>query len=132
MRHSSRSWTSYGPPAEAARVCARRRAAITCVVALLAVAAGHAQLTIAEINPTRSTFDATDPDGASGGRVNGLGRASNTVFYAASEWGGIYKSTDAGRKWVRLDAHIPTVTWTSRSAPPTRTASSRPRSMTGA
>ena len=103
MRHSSRSWTSYGWS--------------TCVLALLAVAAGHAQLTIAEINPTRSTFDATDPDGASGGRVNGLGRASNTVFYAASEWGGIYKSTDAGRKWIRLDAHIPTATWDVEVSP---------------
>ena len=69
------------------------------------------------LNPTRSTFDATDPDGASGGRVNGLGRASNTVFYAASEWGGLYKSTDAGRKWIRLDAHVPTVTWDVEVSP---------------
>ena len=60
MRDWSRSWTSH--------------AAGACALVLIASAAGHAQLSIAEINPTRSTFDATDPDGASGGRVNGLGR----------------------------------------------------------
>ncbi|MGH9349239.1 MAG: hypothetical protein ACRD26_18445 [Vicinamibacterales bacterium] len=81
-------------------------AAAACAVALV-----HAQITIHEINPTRSTLDASDPDGASGGRVNGLGRASNTTFYAASEWGGVYKSTDAGRRWARLDAHLPTAMW---------------------
>jgi hypothetical protein len=103
MRDWSRSWTSH--------------AAGACALVLIASVAGHAQLSIVEINPTRSTFDATDPDGASGGRVNGLGRSSNAVFYAASEWGGIYKSTDAGRKWVRLDAHIPTATWDVEVSP---------------
>jgi photosystem II stability/assembly factor-like uncharacterized protein len=80
-------------------------------------ASGDAQVSIVEINPTQSTLHSSDPDGASGGRVNGLGRASNTVFYAASEWGGIYKSSDAGHKWVRLDAHLPTATWDVEVSP---------------
>ncbi len=103
MADWSRSWTSS--------------VASTCAGALLIVAAGHAQLSVVEINPTRSTLHSTDPDGASGGRVNGLGRASNTVFYAASEWGGLYKSSDVGRKWVRLDAHMPTATWDVEVSP---------------
>ena len=104
MRHSSRSWMSY--------------IASTCAFALLTGTAGDAQISIVEMNPTQSTLHSTDPDGASGGRVNGLGRASNTVFYAASEWGGIYKSTDAGHKWIRLDAHLPTATWDVEVSPP--------------
>ena len=56
-------------------------------------------ITIAEINPDRSTFDPIDPDAASGGRVNGLAvvPGNNDNFYAASEWGGLYKSEDRGR-----------------------------------
>ena len=103
MRDASRSWIWY--------------IASTGVLALVMGTSGDAQVSIAEMNPTQSTLHATDPDGASGGRVNGLGRASNTVFYAASEWGGIYKSTDAGRKWARLDAHLPTATWDVEVSP---------------
>lgn len=79
----------------------------------------HAQITITEINPNQSSLDATDPDGASGGRVNGLAAApgSNQVFYAASEWGGLYKSTNAGRNWTRLNGHLPTVTWDVEVSP---------------
>lgn len=67
-------------------------------------------ITIRDVNPSRS--DNTDPDGASGGRVNGLGRASNgSAFYAASEWGGLYRSLDSGQTWAHLDGHVPTVTW---------------------
>ena len=103
MRDWSRSWTSH--------------AAGACALVLIASVAGHAQLSIAEINPDAIDVRCNDPDGASGGRVNGLGRPSNAVFYAASEWGGIYKSTDAGRKWARLDAHIPTATWDVEVSP---------------
>jgi hypothetical protein len=69
--------------------------------------------TLIDVNPNQSTLDPTDPDGASGGRVNGLASVpgDNRVFYAASEWGGIYRSVDAGRRWARLDRHLPTVTW---------------------
>lgn len=79
----------------------------------------HGQITITEINPNQSSLDPTDPDGASGGRINGLAVApgSNQVFYAASEWGGLYKSTDAGRTWARLNGHQPTVTWDVEVSP---------------
>jgi photosystem II stability/assembly factor-like uncharacterized protein len=65
-----------------------------------------------DINPDSSSLDPSDADGASGGRVNGLGYAKNgSAYYAASEWGGIYKSTDAGKSWKHLDGHLPMVTW---------------------
>ncbi len=66
-----------------------------------------------DINPDFSDTHNNDPDGATGGRVNQLAvESGNTdVMYAASEWGGIYKSTDAGLTWSRLDGHLPTVTW---------------------
>jgi hypothetical protein len=89
--------------------------------ALVALAAGaaHAQpfaletTTFANISPTTSTLDPTDPDGASGGRVNGLAAVANNnqVFYAASEWGGLFKSTDGGLTWAHLPGHVPTATW---------------------
>lgn len=65
------------------------------------------------ISPTQSTLHPADPDGASGGRVNGLAAVAgdNTVYYAASEWGGLFKSTDGGDVWFHLDGHVPTATW---------------------
>ena len=84
---------------------------------LLGAKPARAQLSVTEINPDKSTLDANDPDGATGGRVNGLARASDTVFYAASEWGGVYKSTDRGRTWSRLDRHLPTATWDVEVSP---------------
>src|SRR6266498_5496574 len=51
--------------------------------------------------------------GASGGRVNNLASVAgdNTTFYAASEWGGVYKTTNSGLNWSRLNTHLPTVAW---------------------
>jgi cysteine-rich repeat protein len=45
--------------------------------------------------------------------VNGIAAApfSNLVLYAASEWGGLYKTLDGGQHWLRLDGHRPTATW---------------------
>ena len=71
-----------------------------------------------DISPDQSTGDASDPDAASGGRVNGLGRSSNgTDFYAASEWGGLFKSIDTGLTWQRLDNHLPVATWDIEVSP---------------
>ena len=66
-----------------------------------------------DVNPNMSDLDATDPDGASGGRVNGLASVvgNRRTFYAASEWGGLYKTTDNGLTWAHLDNHLPQVTW---------------------
>ena len=81
--------------------------------ALMVNGAAFAQVSFTDINPNQSTLHPSDPDGASGGRVNGLAsvdRDPNT-YYAATEWGGIYKSTDRGRTWGRLDGHLPVATW---------------------
>jgi photosystem II stability/assembly factor-like uncharacterized protein len=42
---------------------------------------------------------------------------NSAVFYAATEWGGLYQSTDSGQTWKRLDGHRPTVTWRVRTNP---------------
>ncbi len=66
-----------------------------------------------DINPDQSDLDASDPDGASGGRVGGMSvvAGDNQTFYAASEFGGIFKSTDGGLEWEHLEGHLPMVTW---------------------
>src|SRR3954471_18420794 len=82
-------------------------AVLLCVLVLVSattVANGQA-VTITEISPTRSN---TPGGKVNAGRVNHLARATNTIFYAASEFGGLFKSTDAGHTWTRLDAHLPT------------------------
>src|SRR6266567_4297070 len=80
-----------------------------CAIALCALlqlnVANSQILTVREINPTHSNIGGMN---ATGGRVNHLGRATDSIIYAASEFGGLFKSTDAGRTWTRLDAHLPT------------------------
>lgn len=71
-----------------------------------------------EINPIQSTMDAADPDSSSGGRVNGLGISSDgNTIYAASEWGGIWKTTDRGLTWQNLVSHRPQYTWDAEVKP---------------
>ncbi len=85
------------------------------VTCCLATDAAYGQLSVAvvDISPDQSTLDATNPNGASGGRVNGLGvdRSTPGRFYAASEWGGLFRSMDNGLRWAHLDGHVPTATW---------------------
>src|SRR5262245_49919469 len=73
--------------------------------------------TFVDINPNQSNLG--NPNGASGGRFNQLAGVpgNNQVFYGASEWGGLYKSTDGGNTWSHLDGHLPTVTWDVEVAP---------------
>ncbi len=95
------------------------RRAASCALGLLVVLAiatpAGAQLnaTVTDIGPNTSTLDATNPNGASGGRVGGLAvhPGNNTTFYAASEWGGIFRTTDGGNTWVHLAGHLPHATW---------------------
>ena len=72
-----------------------------------------AQLSVAfrDISPDQSNN--SDPDGATGGRVNNVTiDPSNTArVYGASEFGGVFRSTDGGLTWAHLDGHVPTVTW---------------------
>ena len=97
-------------------VLVRLAAALT--VGLLLVAVGksdptEAVITITDIGPSSSTLDPADPDGASGGRTNGLANVSDDdqVFYAATEWGGLYKSVNGGVDWFRLNNHLPNAVW---------------------
>lgn len=66
---------------------------------------------IRDISPNQSTN--SDADAASGGRVNGLGvdRTTPARIYAASEFGGLFQSTNNGLNWQHLDGHVPAVTW---------------------
>ena len=66
--------------------------------------------TFTDINPDISSIHAADLTSASGGRVNGLAGASAMVFYAATEYGGLYKSTDRGDTWDVLENHLPKIT----------------------
>jgi uncharacterized repeat protein (TIGR01451 family) len=93
--------------------------ALTATIVLIGSSSVSAQITITDINPNQSTLDPADADGASGGRVNGLAAApgNNQIFYAASEWGGIYRSNDGGLTWNRLNNHQPTVTWDVEVSP---------------
>lgn len=70
-------------------------------------------LSFEDVNPNQADTDNADPDRASGGRVNGLGIASgnNQVIYAASEWGGMYKTTNGGLNWTHLPGHNPMAAW---------------------
>ncbi|MCL4814323.1 MAG: choice-of-anchor D domain-containing protein, partial [Vicinamibacteraceae bacterium] len=70
-------------------------------------------VTIRDISPNQSSSDAADPDGASGGRVNGLAADPSTAgrFWAASEWGGLWRSDDSGLTWVHVPGHVPVAMW---------------------
>ncbi len=62
-----------------------------------------------DINPSQSN---DGRNGASGGRVNHLGAASDfSKVYAASEWGGLYQSFDQGNTWVKINTFTPSATW---------------------
>ena len=80
---------------------------------ILSVSVVLASLTLRDISPDRSDLDPSNPNGASAGRVNGLASVpgNNDIFYAASEWGGLFKSTNGGLNWFRLDGHLPVAGW---------------------
>ena len=49
----------------------------------------------------------------SGGRIQNLAidPTDDNVLYAASEWGGLFKSFDGASSWIQLDDHLPQATW---------------------
>jgi photosystem II stability/assembly factor-like uncharacterized protein len=72
-------------------------------------ALGQLSVSISNISPRSSTVTNSAD---TGGRVNGVAVASDgTTFYAATEWGGLYKSVDTGRNWFHLENHLPFATW---------------------
>jgi photosystem II stability/assembly factor-like uncharacterized protein len=74
------------------------------------IALAQLSVTIRDINPDRS--NSTARNASTGGRVNGLDIDPTTParVYAASEWGGLWRSTDNGLTWQHLDGHVPTNT----------------------
>lgn len=96
-----------------ARLSPPRLAALVAVILAACVPLAHGQFTLTDISPSWSNLDGSDADGGTGGRVNGLAVkwGDPTTYYAASEWGGIYKTTDYGGTWFRLDGHNPNATW---------------------
>jgi hypothetical protein len=67
--------------------------------------------TAVDINPNMTS--GTNPKSASGGRVNHLASVAgnNQIFYAATEFGGLYKTIDQGQNWFPLENELPKVTW---------------------
>ncbi len=92
-----------------------RRALGLASVLMASFSAGAAraavEITVRDISPDPVPHIGSPFFAHSGGRVNGLAMAADgSGIYAASEWGGLFKSTDAGRNWHHLPGHAPTVT----------------------
>ena len=93
----------------------RRRGRLSVLIAVAALLGNalpaQAGSTPTDINP--SVSNNADADASTGGRVNGLAVApgNNAVVYAASEYGGLWKSTNSGDNWARLNNHLPTRAW---------------------
>ena len=127
MAHFCRVWGYFVavPPRWSlgrARHTACRSFASLLVLALIATSAiviadvseaEGAPLSFEDINPNNADTDNADADRASGGRVNGLAIASgnNQLIFAASEWGGLYRTTDGGLTWAHLPGHNPMAMW---------------------
>ena len=102
--------TSY-PQHRRAAVSLRLVGIVAALGLLLVAGVALAAVAFQDINPDVS--DNSDPNASTGGRVNGLAADpnNNQVFYAASEFGGLFKTTDGGSNWSRLNGHIPVVMW---------------------
>ena len=74
---------------------------------------------IVNISPVTSDQDGSNPNSASGGRVNQLAThpTDDDIFFAASEYGGLYTTTDAGRNWSYVSGHVPQVMWDVKFSP---------------
>ena len=80
---------------------------------LVAWAMGVLPPNVFDVGPDDSVFDPNDRNASSGGRVNGLSvdPTNDDIIFAASEFGGIFKSINAGLNWIQLDDHLPQTTW---------------------
>lgn len=91
-----------------------RRRALVLVLALFAALLaipGVAAAIPVDINPDVS--DNANANAATGGRVNHMAAVpgDNQTFYLASEYGGVFRTTDAGATWTRLEDHEPVIAW---------------------
>ena len=84
-----------------------RAAALTAAL-LLAPAASAQIIGITDVNP-----NTTNSSSGAGGRINGIAvdPTNKNIMYAASEYGGLFKSVNGGLNWFALPGHVPVVTW---------------------
>jgi hypothetical protein len=97
--------------------CGPRMVAATLGLIMFGVVALSAQAQsswrIDNISPLQSDRDASDANSASGGRVNKLAAhpTNNQIYFAASEWGGLFRTQDAGRNWVYVPGFRSQAAW---------------------
>ena len=98
-------------------VTVARALLITAMAGCVAVLGGAgtaagAPFQLADINPDASII-AQGVNNSQGGRVNGLKvvPGDNQVAYGASEWGGVFKTSDGAQTWSHLDNHLPQATF---------------------
>src|SRR5687767_12586455 len=86
--------------------------AVVTLALLCGVGAAAAPYALDDVNPDASII-AQGRNNSQGGRVNGLKvvPGGNQVAYAASEWGGVYKTTDGAATWTHLGEHRPQATF---------------------
>ncbi len=70
-------------------------------------------ISITNISPFQSTKDVVTPNSASGGRINRIAtsQTNSNLFYAASEYGGLFVSGDRGDTWSKISNYLHSVTW---------------------
>ncbi len=85
------------------------------IAAVLTLGSAAAQIVSVEnISPTSTPFTrGLSGAGASGGRATDITVAPSNpdIFYATTEFGGVFKSIDRGRTWTTLHDHRPKVAW---------------------
>ena len=88
-------------------------ASIAALSGFSATVAAQASWRIDNISPVQSDQDNNNPNSASGGRVNQLAAhpTNNQVYFAASEWGGLFRTADGGRNWAYVPGHRAQSTW---------------------
>jgi uncharacterized repeat protein (TIGR01451 family) len=83
------------------------------VASFVAWAMGVLPPNVFDVGPNDAIFDPNDRNATSGGRVNGLSvdPSNDDILFAASEFGGIFKTFDGALNWTQLDGHRPQATW---------------------
>ncbi len=107
-RRANRRATGAAAPRGVAR---RYASGLTLACLLVGLSGPVAYAVPTDVNPNAS--DNSDPNASTGGRANHMATSpgNNDIFYLAGEYGGIFKTTDAGVNWNRLNGHLPVMAW---------------------
>lgn len=92
--------------------------ALVLAVSVATIAVAVAGAAIVDVNPDAS--DNSNANASTGGRINaGLARVVGqpNTFYAASEYGGLFRTTDGGVTWGHLDGFVPSFGWDVEVSP---------------